>query len=102
MALLKQLRFLVVDSEEDAEYLNDFLKDKGLFKDVLVLSNIEEKKIDEDLRKRVREKFEAPNKAGMLRDVIEFTRGIKNLEKAVAYFVGNKVLCHTFDQAIAL
>lgn len=37
VALGKQLKFLVVENEQGAEYCTEFLKEKGLFKDVLVL-----------------------------------------------------------------
>ena len=36
----KCLRFLVVDTEEAAAVCNEFLKEKKLAKDVLVLTNV--------------------------------------------------------------
>jgi chromosome segregation ATPase len=40
VALSKCLRFLVVDSAQSAELCTDYLKEKGLFKEVLVLENV--------------------------------------------------------------
>ena len=37
VALQKCLRFMVVDTPQSAQYCTEFLKEKGLFKDVLVL-----------------------------------------------------------------
>jgi hypothetical protein len=34
------LKFLVVDTVETSKYVTEFLKDKGLQKDVLVLENV--------------------------------------------------------------
>ena len=59
-----------------------------------MLKNVPEKQIDDALRQKARK-----HKAGLVRDVIECTRGIQGLEKAVTYFVGNKVLCDDFNQA---
>jgi len=36
-SLGKALRYLVVETEQNSEYVNEFLKEKSLFKDVLVL-----------------------------------------------------------------
>jgi chromosome segregation ATPase len=85
---------LVVDTKESAQYLNEFLKEKGLYKDVLVLQNIPDKKSNDEMRAKVRKL-----KAGYIRDVVEVQRGIPNLDKAVNYFIANKVLCDTFEQA---
>lgn len=73
------------------------MKEKGLFKDVLVLSNVPEKKISDELRQKVR-----ALDAGLVRDVVEVTRGIRHLERAVAYFVSDKVICEDFEQAAKL
>ena len=35
----------------------------------------------------------------MVLDVIEVAKGIPNLEKAVRYFIGNKVVANDFEQA---
>ena len=40
VSLTKCLRFLVVDTVATSKYVTEFLKDKGLQKDVLVLENV--------------------------------------------------------------
>lgn len=40
VCLTKCLKFLVVDTVQSSRYVTDFLKEKGLMKDVLVLENI--------------------------------------------------------------
>jgi len=40
VALQKCLRYLVVDTKESSRYLNEFLKEKGIQRDVLVLENM--------------------------------------------------------------
>ena len=37
------LKYMVVDSVKAAEYCTEFLREKGLYKDVLVLENVPEK-----------------------------------------------------------
>lgn len=37
VALSKSLKFLIVDTPQNAEYCTEFLKEKGLFKDLVVL-----------------------------------------------------------------
>lgn len=40
VSLTKCLRFLVVDTVQSSKYVTEFLKEKGLMKEVLVLENI--------------------------------------------------------------
>ena len=40
VALGKCLKFLVVDSEETASNVNDFLKEKQITRDLLILANV--------------------------------------------------------------
>jgi len=54
VALSKCLKFLVVDTAETAVYCTEFLKEKGLFKEVLVLSNVPEKQINHKLAKELK------------------------------------------------
>jgi len=42
VSLTKCLRYLVVDNAQTSQYVTEFLKDKGLQKDVLILENIPE------------------------------------------------------------
>jgi len=41
--LSKCLKFLIVDNAQNAEYCTEFLKEKGLFKDMLILENVPNK-----------------------------------------------------------
>ena len=40
VAMAKQLKLLVVDTAESSKYVTEFLKEKGLQKDVLILENV--------------------------------------------------------------
>eukprot|EP00347_Sterkiella_histriomuscorum_P000387 403376057 len=96
VALSKCLRFLVVDTPQTAEYCTEFLKEKGLFKDVLVLQNVPEKNINSKLAKELK------TEGNLVYDVIEVSRKHHHIERAVRYFLGDKVVCKEFDTAIKL
>ena len=49
VALSKCLKFLVVDSEETASNVNDFLKEKQITRDVLILSNVPDRQFTRGL-----------------------------------------------------
>ena len=40
VSLTKCLKFLVVDTVQTSKYVTEFLKEKGLMKDVMVLENV--------------------------------------------------------------
>lgn len=96
VALSKCLKFLIVENEEAAEYCTDFLKEKQLYKDVLVLSNVPDRHIDGTINKRLKDQ------GTLVIDVIDVTRRHANLDKAVRYFLGEKVVCQSFDVAAKL
>ena len=97
VALSKSLKFLVVDNQQTAENCTEFLKEKGLFKEVLVLSNVPDKKLNHSLTKDFKE-------AHLIYDVVEISRthGQGLLERAVRYFLADKVVCKDFDMATKL
>lgn len=94
MALSKSLKFLVVDSPQSAEYVADFLKEKNLLKEVLVLSNVPDRSINSKIAKDIK------NEGSLVYDVVEVSRRHPLIERAVRYFLGNKVVCKDFDTAI--
>lgn len=96
VALGKQLKFLVVENEQGAEYCTEFLKEKGLFKDVLVLQNVPERQLNSRLQKELK------NEGNLVYDVIEVSRRHQTLEKALRYFLVDKVVCKDFDSAVKL
>ncbi|CDW87992.1 structural maintenance of chromosomes 1 [Stylonychia lemnae] len=96
VALSKCLRFLVVDTPQTAEYCTEFLKEKGLFKDVLVLSNVPERHLNSKLVKDIKQD------GNLVYDVLEVSRRHQHLDKAIRYFVADKVVCKNFDTAIKL
>ena len=68
VSLLKQLKFLVVDTVASFQYVIQFLKEKEIQKDVLVLENIPQKK-DKDLDISLQKL--ADNGCEKIRDVID-------------------------------
>lgn len=83
----------MVDTQESAEYCTEFLKDKQLYKDVLVLSNVPDKPIEKGFGKKLNEK------GHLVLDILEISRRHPNLEKGIRYFLGHKVVCKDFDTA---
>ena len=49
VALSKCLRFLVVNNAESAQMVNDFLREKQITKDVLILSNVPDRSFSRGL-----------------------------------------------------
>jgi len=96
VSLSKCLRFLVVDSASSAEYCTEFLKEKGLFRDLLVLDNVPEKNVNYALKKGL------GGKANLVYEVVEVSRRHAGLEKAIRYFLGDKVVCKDFEAGVAL
>lgn len=89
------LNYLVVDTVDTAQYVNQKLRDHGLVKDVLVLENIPEVHTSETLRQSVG-RF-----GSLMTDVITFEKDY-GLEKAVALLVGNKALADNLENANVL
>ena len=96
VALSKCLKFLVVDTPQTAEYCTEFLKEKGMFKEVLVLCNVPERQINHKVTK------DAKGEAHLVYDVVEISRSHPHLERAIRYFLGDKVVCPDFDTAVKL
>ena len=97
VALQKTLKFLVVDTPQTAEYCTEFLKEKGLFKDVLVLQNVPERALNQKLAKDLK-----GSDAHLVFDVIEVSRRHNLLERALRYFLSDKLVVPDFDTATRL
>ena len=78
---------LVVDSAEAAQTCSDFLKEKQLSLEVLVLSNVPQRQFTQGLTS----KLNGVKGAIHMYEVIEVPRSEVLLEQAVRYFVGDKV-----------
>lgn len=99
VALSKCLKYLVVDSPQTAQYCTDFLREKGLFKELLVLSNVPDRK---QAHSAGQVSKDSKGEAHLVMDIIEVSRLHAGLEKGVRYFVGDKIVCRDFDTAVKL
>ena len=97
VALSKCLRYLVVDSGESARLVNEFLLEKQVSRDVLILENLP----DRQFKKGIQAKLEG-EQAMLVYDVIEVGRKEPLLEQAVRYFTADKVVARDFDVAVRL
>lgn len=91
VAMQKCLKLLVVDSEEAATICNEFLKEKNISKDLLVLSNVPDRPFAKGLQAKLHD-----TSAQLIYDVIECSRQNNHLERAVRYFSGSKVCVKDF------
>jgi chromosome segregation ATPase len=98
VALKKCLKMLVVDSAEAAQTCSDFLKEKQLSLEVLVLSNVPQRHFTQGLTS----KLNGVKGAIHMYEVIEVPRSEVLLEQAVRYFVGDKVFASDFAGATQL
>lgn len=64
------MRYLVVDSVQSSQYCTEFLKEKGLRKDVLVLENIPSRNKNQKISHEQLKRYEGE----FLSDVIDVTR----------------------------
>ena len=97
VALSKCLKFLVVDSMESSKIVNEFLKEKQITRDVLILDNVPDKPISSVLSS----KLEGVD-ASLVYDVIEMIRQDFKLERAIKYFTASKVVAKSFEVAAGL
>lgn len=94
VSLLKCLKMLVVDTPESADMCSDFLKEKQISMEVLVLVNVPDRKFSANQK--------LTNGAMLVYEVVEVPRSEPDLERAVRYFLGDKVVCKDFKQATEL
>jgi len=100
VSLKKCLRFLVVDTVASSKYVTEFLKEKQIQKDVLILENMPEvqQAVMTISNLRLREMG-----GEYISEVIDVTK--KNngqVQRAVDYFVKGKIVCSDFDVAVKL
>ena len=93
VALAKTLKYLVVDTENSAITVKEFLEEKQIARDVLVLTNVPDKPLPKDINTKLKG-FEG---AHHLYNIIEVGRQNPLLDRAVRYFIGDKVIATTFD-----
>ena len=100
IGLCKTLRYLVVDTVSSSQYCTEFLKEKGLRKDVLVLENIPEYRRKEgSITAEQLKRYEAE----FLSNVVDVTRkGDGKVQEAINFFVKDKLVCKDFDMAMKL
>lgn len=79
MALAKCLKYLVVDTEATSHYLIDFLKEKGLQKDVLVLENLPPLSSNEGANNKVPAQRLRDLGGEYIKEVIETSRSNANM-----------------------
>lgn len=92
VSLQKCLKFLVVNSAKDAQTVSDFLTEKQLQMELLVLENLPEQVPNPMLPK-------LPKDTILVYQVIEVPRSEPLIDKAVKYFTGAKVFCKSFAEA---
>ena len=98
VALCRCLNFLVVNSAESAQIVNDFLREKQITKDVLILANVP----DRSFSRNVQARLEGVEAACLVYDVIDISKKDPMLERAIRYFTADKVVTKTFDMAAKL
>ena len=69
MALTKCLKLLVVDKAESAQIVNEFLREKQITRDVLILENVPDRPFNRGLQLKLEGTSASP-----IYDVIEMTR----------------------------
>ena len=99
VALGKCLKYLVVDTAATSRYLIDFLKEKGLQRDVLVLENFPAESKD---AQRISMQSLKESGGEYIREVIETNRSNGQLQRAVDYFTSGRVVCKDFQTAMKL
>ncbi len=92
VSLKKCLKMLVVDDTDSAQICSDFLKEKSISLDVLVLSNVPDRQFSNGISNKI-QSFKG---ASLIYDVIEVPRSEQALERAVRYFTGDKVFVKEF------
>ena len=92
VSLKKCLKMLVVDDTDSAQICSDFLKEKSISLDVLVLSNVPDRQFSNGIGNKI-QSFKG---ASLIYDVIEVPRSEQALERAVRYFTGDKVFVKEF------
>ena len=67
-----------------------------MFKDILVLENVPERQLNAKLQKELK------NEGHLVYDVVEISRRHAHLDRAIRYFLADKVVCKDFDTAVKL
>ncbi len=78
--------------------VNEFLREKQITRDVLILANVP----DRNFSRGIQAKLDGATNASLVYDVIDISKKDPLLEKAVRYFSGDKVVTKTFENAAHL
>ena len=90
VALQTALKLLVVESVDVAHKVDEYLTEKGLNLECLILDKIPPESISSSIHSK-RKKLEG--RGHMIVDVVDCDKDIKGLENALKYFCGEKVVC---------
>lgn len=94
VSLQKCLKMLVVDDQQSAQICSEFLKEKQISMEVLVLENVPDKQIPAV--------HVHPDEGVLVYEVVEVPRSEPLLDRAVRYFINSKVYAKSFDIAVRL
>ena len=97
----KYLTHLVVDDESAAISCNIFLKDAGVMKEILILSNIPRSAYVTPSTTTISPNDCAPGSVRLI-DTIEYNANIKRLKEAILFIAGKKIVCENLQSARAL
>ncbi|CAI2368483.1 unnamed protein product [Moneuplotes crassus] len=90
VALQSALRLLVVDTVETSKRVDQYLTEKGLYLECLILNRIPQENQFNNIHSK-RRKLEG--RGHMIVDVVDCDKNIEGLENALKYFCGDKVVC---------
>jgi len=77
--------------------VNEFLREKQITRDVLILSNVPDRNFSRGLQAKL-----DGAEASLIYDVIDISKKDPLLERAIRYFCADKVVTKTFDMAAKL
>lgn len=77
--------------------VNEFLREKQITRDVLILSNVPDRNFSRGLQAKLDN-----SEASLIYDVIDISKKDPLLERAIRYFCADKVVTKTFDMAAKL
>lgn len=90
VALQTVLKLIVVDTTETALRVDEYLNEKGLYMDCLILEKVPQ---DTSFNKIHTKRRKLEGRGHMILDVVDCDKNIPGLENALKYFCGDKVVC---------
>ena len=89
---------MVVDNAESSKIVNEFLLEKQIVKELLILENVPAL----NSRKEILAKLAGNRDAQLVKDVVEVVRKDHLLQHAIEYLAGEKVVAKDFGTAMVL